>query len=66
MQQKDQKINSLVGKKSDEERVRKENTTVFEKSMRLKQRVDDRRKVFNNTTNNEKKNEVESKTTPSR
>ena len=45
MQMKENKITSLVSKKYEEEKSRKEPQTIFQKTVRLKQRIDDRRKA---------------------
>eukprot|EP00347_Sterkiella_histriomuscorum_P011144 403373591 len=45
VQQKEHKINQLVNRKVEDEKFRKEPQTIYEKTMRIKQRIDDRRVV---------------------
>eukprot|EP00347_Sterkiella_histriomuscorum_P021727 403332975 len=45
VQQKEHKINQLVNRKVEGEKYRKEPQTIYEKTMRIKQRIDDRRIV---------------------
>jgi len=66
LQHKETKIDFLKEKKIMQERYRKEPTTIFEKSMRLKERVEERRRVFNTKSTPYITNKNEKSLTPSR